>query len=90
MFDTAKWASGRGNATGENVRSGMMAGLAAAHVVPGASRTQVHAVLGEPDTVAGDRESYYLGRGSYAPDYETLVIQYDPTGKALTVVQHQS
>lgn len=90
MFDTAKWASGRGNATEENVRSGMIAGLADANVVPGASRAETHAVLGEPDTVSGDREVYALGRGSYAPDYETLVIEYDATGKVLSVIQHQS
>lgn len=90
MFDSTKWASGKGNASGENVRLDMTAELPKANVVPGAQRTQVHAVLGEPDHVAGTREIYDLGHGSYAPDYETLVIDYDAAGKVKTIVQRQS
>ena len=90
MFDSAKWATGRGIAEGENVRLGMTADLPAAGVVPGAMRERVHALLGQPDRTVDGRDVYDLGRGSYAPDYETLVIHYDGSGKVLKIVQRQS
>lgn len=90
MFDSAKWATGRGNASGENVRLGMTADLAAAMIVPGAKRDHVHATLGQPDHRTGSREIYDLGHGAYAPDYETLVIDYDAAGVVTTIVQRQS
>ena len=90
VFDSAKWATGRGVVEGENIRLGMIADLPAAGIVIGASRAGVHAVLGQPDKFVDGRDVYVLGRGSYAPDYESLVIHYDSAGKVIKVVQRQS
>lgn len=90
VFDSARWAARRGIVEGENVRLGMTADLPDAGVVPGATRTHIHALLGQPDKIVDGRDIYALGRGSDAPDHESLVIHYDSAGKVTKVVPKQS
>lgn len=76
-FDKETWASGKGNYEGKNPRIAMIAAVEAAGVKVGATRVQVRALLGEPDSSGPNGDIWYLGRSTYAPDYQTFEISYD-------------
>lgn len=89
-FDKEKWASGKGNYEGENPRGWMISGAKEAGVKVGATRATIRALLGTPDSTGPDGDIWYLGRGGYAPDYETFEIKYDQNGIATEVRVLQS
>ncbi len=89
-FDKEKWASGRGNFRGENPRGWMVSDAEEAGVKVGATRASIRALLGEPDSTGPRGDSWTLGRGGYAPDYETLRIKYDEDEIATEVRVFQS
>lgn len=89
-FDSARWRTERGNATGENVRSEMAGSLGGAGVVSGATRKAVRELLGPPDGDDPEGDLYFLGRSRTAPDYETLTIHYGPDGRVVAIEKRQS
>jgi hypothetical protein len=89
-FDTAKWASGKGNHAGENPRMAMLDAAEAAGVRVGANRTAVRALLGAPDGSSPALDIWYLGRSAYAPDYQTLEVSYDDKAIVTLVTSTQS
>ena len=89
-FDKGKWASGKGNYDGENPRGWMVSDAREAGVKVGATRISIRALLGVPDSTGPDGDIWYLGRGGYAPDYETFEIKYDGNGIATEVRVLQS
>ncbi|MEO0500547.1 MAG: hypothetical protein AAF205_08335 [Pseudomonadota bacterium] len=74
-FDQDRWNSGAGNFTGENPREGMIGDVRDV-VSYGMLRTDVHAVLGPPDSSGRDVDGYALGRSAVGVDFETLEIGY--------------
>jgi hypothetical protein len=76
-FDKEEWASGRGNSREKNPRIGMVSDAEEAGVKVGATRASIRALLGEPDSTGPDGDIWYLGRGDYSLDYQTLEISYD-------------
>ncbi|MFS0737600.1 hypothetical protein ABC347_11165 [Sphingomonas sp. 1P06PA] len=86
-FDKAAWAAERGNYDGENRRGAMVSDLDEAGIVPGASRDQVRALLGDPDSHGPEADIWYLGRSATGPTFENYRVDYDPAGrvKAATV-----
>ncbi len=76
-FDKETWASGKGNYDGKNPRIAMVGAAEAAGVKVGATRDQVRALLGEPDSNGPNADIWYLGRSTFAPDYQTFEISYD-------------
>ncbi len=89
-FDKEKWASGKGNYDGENPRGWMVSDAREAGVKVGATRVSIRALLGTPDSTGPHGDIWYLGRGGYAPDYETFEIKYDANGIATEVRVLQS
>jgi outer membrane protein assembly factor BamE (lipoprotein component of BamABCDE complex) len=84
-FDKEKWASGKGNFEGENPRGWMVSDARKAGVTVGATRSSIRALLGDPDSTGPRGDIWYLGRGAYAPDYETFEIKYDSNDIATDV-----
>jgi hypothetical protein len=84
-FDKEKWASGKGNFEGENPRGWMVSDARKAGVTVGATRSSIRALLGNPDSTGPRGDIWYLGRGGYAPDYETFEIKYDSNDIATDV-----
>lgn len=80
-FDRAAWAAERGNRTGESRRGEMVGDLERAGIHPGASRTEVAALLGTPDASNPVRDLWYLGRSATGPSYEALEVAYRPDGR---------
>jgi hypothetical protein len=89
-FDKEKWASGKVNRRGENPRGWMVSDAEKTDVKLGASRASIRALFGEPDNTGLRGDSWVLGRGGYAPDYEVLRIQYDENDIAIEVRVFQS
>ncbi len=89
-FDKASWASGKGNYEGKNPRIAMVNDAQDAGVKVGATRNQVRALLGEPDASGPNGDTWYLGRSSYAPDYQTFIVSYDDKGVVIKVGSTQS
>ncbi|CAN5283892.1 hypothetical protein BH10PSE15_BH10PSE15_14620 [soil metagenome] len=81
VFDRGAWAAERGNMEGESRRGGMVSGIEAAGVKPGASRASVREVLGEPDMQNPSQDHYYLGRAGFGIDLEQLRVDYDANGR---------
>lgn len=79
-FDKDVWASGQGNFEGKNPRVHMISDAEAAGVKLGATRSEIRALLGEPDGTDSTGDIWYLGRATYAPDYESYEISYDKNG----------
>lgn len=79
-FDTSGWQAERGNATGANARGAMVATLDEAGVRVGASRDQIRAILGEPDSTGPRADIYFLGRSATGPSFDTYRIDYDAGG----------
>jgi outer membrane protein assembly factor BamE (lipoprotein component of BamABCDE complex) len=84
-FDKEKWASGKGNFEGENPRGSMVSDARKAGVKVGGTRSSIRALLGNPDSTGPRGDIWYLGRGGYAPDYETFEIKYDSNDIATDV-----
>ena len=89
-FDKEKWASGKGKYLEENPRGWMVSDAEEAGVKVGATRKSIRALLGEPDGTDPSGDVWTLGRGGYAPDYETLNIDYDENDIATKVRIFQS
>lgn len=89
-FDQKRWQAERGNATGKNARSAMVADLDDAGIMVGAPRATVASVLGPPDGTGPDGDTYFLGRGAYAPDFETLSIRYGADDRITAIQRNQS
>lgn len=89
-FDTAKWASSKGNYAGENPRLAMLDAAEAAGVKVGATRTAVRALLGSPDGSSPAKDIWYLGRSAHAPDYQTLEVRYNDKALVMSVTSTQS
>jgi hypothetical protein len=85
-FDKARWASGRGVYDADSPRQGMVKDVERAGVVAGAARAHVRELLGAPDATERNKDTYFLGRTAYAPDYHTLVITYDERDVVVSVV----
>lgn len=79
-FDKARWAAERGNFKGENARAAMVPSIDEAGIRRGATRDQVRALLGEPDSTGPAADIYYLGRSRSGPSFETLRIDYAADG----------
>jgi hypothetical protein len=79
-FDKAKWASEKGNYSGENARSAMITSLDQAGVVKGTSRERVREILGPPDGFTGNQDNWYIGRSPAGPSFETFTIVYNSNG----------
>jgi outer membrane protein assembly factor BamE (lipoprotein component of BamABCDE complex) len=79
-FDKAVWASGKGNYEGKNPRIAMVNDAQHAGVKVGATRSAVRSLLGEPDSSGPNGDIWYLGRSTYAPDYQTFEVIYDDKG----------
>ncbi len=88
-FDQASWATGKGDATGKNPRSQLVADARAAGVRVGASRKAIRGLLGEPDGQDAAVDVWFLGRAEFAVDYRVLRVTYDGDGVA-TAVDEQS
>lgn len=89
-FDTARWATGRGIADADNPRVAMVADAMRAGVKPGATRTQVRALLGEPDGAGPAGDVWFLGRSTVAPDFQSLHVDYDAAGAVTGVATRNS
>jgi outer membrane protein assembly factor BamE (lipoprotein component of BamABCDE complex) len=86
-FDRAAWASGQGNASGKNPRSGMVSQARDAGLKVGATRAEVRALLGEPDASDSGGDAWFLGQGQYSVDFETLDVSYGSDGRVTAIEQ---
>jgi len=89
-FDPQVWRAEAGNMDGESRRLAMAGELRRKQLTPGKPREEVLALLGEPDIRRDDRDIYFLGRGALAPDFESLEILYDPSGRVSSTRLAQS
>jgi hypothetical protein len=76
-FDKAKWASEKGNYSGDNARSGMITSLDKAGIVKGAPRDKVREILGMPDGFEGNQDNWYIGRSPAGPSFEIFTVVYN-------------
>lgn len=89
-FDKAAWAAERGNYDGESRRGAMVGALDDAGVVPGATRDQVRALLGEPDSSGPEADIWYLGRSGTGPSFENYRVGYDKAGRVTDAAVRRS
>ncbi len=76
-FDAALWRAQYGNTVRDNPRSSLVVALERDHLRVGMARSQVIALLGEPERRTTRRDQYNLGVAPYGIDYEYYVIDYD-------------
>jgi hypothetical protein len=79
-FDAERWRQGQGVFDDANPRREMLGDINRAGVDVGASREEVHRLLGAPDAIDAGAEVYFLGSAAYAPEAHQLVIRYDARG----------
>lgn len=79
-FDADRWRQGQGVFDEDNPRREMLGDIDRAGVDIGASREEVHGLLGAPDVIDAGADVYLLGRAAYAPETHQLVIRYDARG----------
>lgn len=84
-FDRAAWQAGAGNRSGANPRGALVEAARAAGVKPGATRDDIRALLGAPDSSGPEADIWYLGRDTMSVDFRRLRVDYDPAGKATAV-----
>jgi len=84
-FDTRVWRTAQVQARAPGVRGDMVVDLMRHHLRRGMTRSEVTALLGEPDMAAPDNEMTYrvgLRAGRYvADDTLTLVLRLSPDGR---------
>lgn len=79
-FDRDAWAAEPGNRDRISRRGEMVAAAAEAGGRVGATRAEVRALLGAPESSGADGDVYYLGRSAFGPSHESLEILYSPAG----------
>lgn len=79
-FDADRWRQGQGVFDEDNPRREMLGDIDRAGVEIGASREEVHGLLGAPDAINAGAEIYFLGTAAYAPESHQLVIRYNARG----------
>jgi len=79
-FDPARWQAQRNSEAHDNPRGAMVSDLMQ-RLHPGMTRSEVLALLGEPETQDGARFTYALGASAYGIDYEFFVIEFDGDGR---------
>ncbi len=67
----------RGSTDRDNPRSGLVIAFERDHLRVGTARSQVIALLGQPEQRTARRDQYNLGVSAYGIDHEYYVIDYD-------------
>ncbi len=81
-FDAERWKAQRGLDLRDNPRQGMMREVRAL-LHPGLSKAEVLNLLGEPDRRQDNRFEYDLGMRPLGIDYQSLVLDFDASGRLL-------
>lgn len=83
-FDASLWRAQHGSTERDNPRSGLVVALERDHLRAGMARSEVIALLGQPERQTARRDQYALGVSPYGIDYEYYVIDYDDNDRVAT------
>ncbi|MDT0683133.1 hypothetical protein RM543_10585 [Roseicyclus sp. F158] len=77
-FDPEAWRSAGGTDASFRTRRDMVPGVV--ERVTGLSRIEAHEILGEPDEVLGEDDTWYVMRDVMFSQHRVLLIEYDEAG----------
>jgi hypothetical protein len=79
-FEPERWKAERGSDRRDNPRLFMINDLRR-RLSPGMARSDVKALLGEPEAKTGNSYIYIIGVPPLSIDYEEFIIEFDDAGK---------